>query len=498
MRKFLPALLVLSVFTVRAQQYRVPASGINPYKTGQTLYQSDLLPIRQSAVFTISPDIEFGRSKHYFFKGLLKTAVAGTVAYKVNQTSAPAIKQETMPGRRGFGLSLGVGLAAGSPDYIKAFGSLRHSKLVYTFYNKKKQPISRKVVKWKGGKTKPVEGIAPEDGFLQVSFINGNKKIMSAGDMFINIHRKNKGKSKSTQLLNTARGGEGGGGNEDPEDAPLITFDLNGIEISFWDHNHNGEIDGYSYADGNGVVIGNVTEYGNFYDYNMSDVLTDYNPDQWGDMDQYLEWYDYYYFDGNEPAPATDTIKNNIIAPCLNNPLTAILNSSNNVIALLIKSVFGSSSSFTLSINQVPYTSQGGPGETHLPLSIGNGISMIQIDLAKYELDGASQEFTAAAILHEMVHAYLLTQPNFPTDLTAQHEYMLQNYTDTIATALQQLYPSLSSDTAISLAMGGYGGIQNNNPTLWDSVVTSHSITDQLISGVNTRHKTGIAGTPCQ
>jgi hypothetical protein len=118
--------------------------------------------------------------------------------------------------------------------------------------------------------------------------------------------------------------------------------------------------------------------------------------------------------------------------------------------------------------------------------------------MSRVNLDGASQEYAAAAILHEIYHAYMLTQSNMPTDLQGQHEYMMQNYTSNIAAALQAMFPNLDAATATALALGGYGGVQANDPAFWNTILAANNVTDAQVTHANTYYKDGLSGTACQ
>ena len=105
------------------------------------------------------------------------------------------------------------------------------------------------------------------------------------------------------------------------------------------------------------------------------------------------------------------------------------------------------------------------------------------------------------AVLHEIYHAYLDAQDGLPfnpeTDLEPSHEYMMQHYTDDIAAALKTMFPSLDDATATALALGGYGDVQNINPTFWNTTLSNNHVTNAQVTHVNTYYENGSEGTLC-
>ncbi|MEI9943929.1 MAG: hypothetical protein WDN26_06860 [Chitinophagaceae bacterium] len=125
----------------------------------------------------------------------------------------------------------------------------------------------------------------------------------------------------------------------------------------------------------------------------------------------------------DDPPAPEDTITNNTSYKCLKNAIDTLLIKSSDSISKLVRNTFSSNSPYSLAFYSPMYVSTGMPAETTM-----NTDSLISIAFSKVEINGGSQEFIFSAVLHEMVHALLVTDPNVPQDLQGQHTYMLQNY----------------------------------------------------------------------
>lgn len=142
MHKLLLTFLVLSSFTAWAQseqkpqprQYLIRAAGLGPFEKGEILNESPLLPVQKLDSFVITPQVEKEGHKNFFLRGLLKTIGAGLFAYKAKKTVDG--KRETRA--NGIGLLLGVGLAAGAPDYIRAVRGKQDPQVFLSLYDKEK------------------------------------------------------------------------------------------------------------------------------------------------------------------------------------------------------------------------------------------------------------------------------------------------------------------------------------------------------------------------
>ncbi len=75
------------------------------------------------------------------------------------------------------------------------------------------------------------------------------------------------------------------------------------------------------------------------------------------------------------------------------------------------------------------------------------------IHLNKDVLSTSSQEYIAATIMHEALHAYMDYQGIDIGD--EQHKAMAAKYINTMATDLKNMFPTLTNDAAYALAWGG-------------------------------------------
>ncbi|PZX60037.1 hypothetical protein LX80_02603 [Hydrotalea sandarakina] len=104
-------------------------------------------------------------------------------------------------------------------------------------------------------------------------------------------------------------------------------------------------------------------------------------------------------------------------------------------------------------------------------------------------------------LIHEIVHAYIFTNPEVLNGLT-QHAYMLQNYIDGIIGSLQTFFPSLTSQQAASLALGGLGDDITGTQAFAD-VLTKYGFTTNMNSRdyfafYSKLYEYGTSGTSCK
>lgn len=122
-------------------------------------------------------------------------------------------------------------------------------------------------------------------------------------------------------------------------------------------------------------------------------------------------------------------------------------------------------------------------------------------------LSGASQEYKAAVIMHEIIHTSLtvnnLSNANagiYPPS-GYQHYQMLIGYTDEMVLALTNFFPDLTLEQAKSLALDGLGSVVRATPE-FDALVTRWGFNNITNSTQNwayflRKHEVGEKGTPC-
>jgi hypothetical protein len=103
----------------------------------------------------------------------------------------------------------------------------------------------------------------------------------------------------------------------------------------------------------------------------------------------------------------------------------------------------------------------------------------------------SSQEYTAATILHEIIHAYLGAYMNVERSNGAQHPRMVYDYcVDWMASKLMSLYPNLTLAQATGLA---WVGLQKDVPGAYNALPEELRASYSL---ANTMFRSGSSGTP--
>jgi hypothetical protein len=135
--------------------------------------------------------------------------------------------------------------------------------------------------------------------------------------------------------------------------------------------------------------------------------------------------------------------------------------------------------------------------ENGQPLILGGNIT-----LNSTRLTHASQEYVAATIAHEMVHAYLNadayldpTGPSITEDFM-QHEAVITVYINDIKTIVKRINPSISDKDCYGLALYGTK-VELTNPTLFNALLTKYGFTQQQLIDLNDAHRRGTKGVVC-
>jgi hypothetical protein len=198
---------------------------------------------------------------------------------------------------------------------------------------------------------------------------------------------------------------------------------------------------------------------------------------------------------------AVDTIYNNLTNPCLVSAKDDITNNQyKNFLTQLYQKFFtGAGASINLTFSQnSSITYDGAPA---VALSLPPAGNNWTIQLNPTFANTASQQFLAAAILHELMHAYTnIAQTNNPTNTTlgtqlGQHEFMMETFTPAAITLLESAF-GLSAQDATALALSGYGDLWANST---DSayMVNTFGITAANANTIANNYFSGTAGTVC-
>ena len=106
-------------------------------------------------------------------------------------------------------------------------------------------------------------------------------------------------------------------------------------------------------------------------------------------------------------------------------------------------------------------------------------------------MENASQEYIAATIMHELIHAYMGAYMGIVRNNDTQHPLMVGTYAvQHMAGSLESLFPGLSHEHAMAMAWQGL----DTTPT-W---ILSMSMGEKfVIQNINDQYKNHALGTPC-
>jgi hypothetical protein len=187
-------------------------------------------------------------------------------------------------------------------------------------------------------------------------------------------------------------------------------------------------------------------------------------------------------------------IEDILIFPCFKNTWNLVKSSNlNSNLTKIIFDVFGGSAKFNITIVEKGnvYNSNGDEviANTTRPAPNGQGGFDFTISLSTSQMENSSKEFIAATIYHELLHAYLRTEQGL-TSQSLQHNVMAEKYVSSLASTLQILFPSLSSNHASNLAWGGL-------TAFFPYQSFAGTVTQNLINLDNAYFQSGTYGTKC-
>jgi hypothetical protein len=189
-----------------------------------------------------------------------------------------------------------------------------------------------------------------------------------------------------------------------------------------------------------------------------------------------------------------DSVALELENPCLQAMVTkAVYENLNNQISRIINLVFENSELYDLSFHEDSNLSDTTLGEA-LVTHQTNGRILADIYLNVNVLKNSSQEMVISTIFHEVLHSYLkYSTPPEAQKYFNDHEAMANEYLSLMTSALQNLFPALSSKTAQALSWGGL-----NETAAWKKLVSSNPTKANEIIQINLNHVNGTSGTDCQ
>ncbi len=194
---------------------------------------------------------------------------------------------------------------------------------------------------------------------------------------------------------------------------------------------------------------------------------------------------------GQGPLPQ---ILNNVQDTCLHEMVDqAVSRDCQNSISRFVNNVFGQSNTFHIGFYDAHLPVIGGDAgkATCRPLQTPNNFKVtVTLNSSPGALHGASSEFVAATIFHEVLHGWIDLMGPIDPNGTIGHETMAEPANiERMALALKEMYPNMSDQDARDLA---WGGLEETN------AYAALSYADKTrIAMTNADYLYGNKGTPC-
>jgi len=193
------------------------------------------------------------------------------------------------------------------------------------------------------------------------------------------------------------------------------------------------------------------------------------------------------------PIPSSvNTITDSVTNPCLKTIIDNLTNNSTiqTDVTNILRNTFGVSDQVNLTFLEATLPS------TEDANTSGDQKDNFQITFNTPQIANASKEFLLETTMHEIFHAYLDENPNINAGF-GQHVYMIQNYVNTEVQTLQAVFPNLSTHDAECLVLGGFGVLQQNNPSVFNTALATYNLSASDVQNTNDSYQSGNSGTHC-
>jgi hypothetical protein len=193
---------------------------------------------------------------------------------------------------------------------------------------------------------------------------------------------------------------------------------------------------------------------------------------------------------GDDTEDLIDSLTIQLQEPCFINTISNlnINNGLRSQIGSILHSCFPNWTPNDFSIEQKCYSDTLLDAKHYTSASTGGPIT---IKLNECAINNASQEYVAATLFHELLHAFFTTQGKMSE--LQQHESMATAYVDALKSTLLDYFPSLSNNEALALAWGGLEGT-----TAWQNKVQGNPALVNTYKTLSDNHRWGNSGTNCK
>jgi hypothetical protein len=196
------------------------------------------------------------------------------------------------------------------------------------------------------------------------------------------------------------------------------------------------------------------------------------------------------------------SIYNQTQSPCIKSAVDRLSDTNlANKINVLIHNVFWDSPNVNLTIIEDPnLTVDGNPHEAATTRAQQSGTTLsieIRLNPTYFDFANTTSEYITAVVYHEAVHAYLLSQ-GMASITFVQHQYFLYNYLGSVSAALNEVFPSMSYDDSIGLAIYGIRELYKLNPQKFENELDKYSIKNySAFQYVGEQYRNKEKGTAC-
>lgn len=198
---------------------------------------------------------------------------------------------------------------------------------------------------------------------------------------------------------------------------------------------------------------------------------------------------------GGGDSPLPETI-NNVENPCIRAMVfDAISRDCQNKITNFVNTAFSTNEHFHLVFYDKPLGVIVGEDANTVcgpsgPVSNGDNKVTITLNNSPGTLNGASTEYIAITIFHEILHAWIDMRSTGPISEQASHELMAtETNLNLMANALLEMYPNISPQDAIDMAWGGL-----STTDAWAALTENIK---NRIKQTNLDYKSQLKGTAC-
>lgn len=184
-----------------------------------------------------------------------------------------------------------------------------------------------------------------------------------------------------------------------------------------------------------------------------------------------------------------DSLKIDLTDPCFINTINnlSINNGLRSQLGSILTSCFPNWAPNNFIIEQQCYSDTLLDGQHYTSATA----STIIIKLNECAINNASQEYVAATLFHELLHAFFTTQGRMSQ--LQEHESMATAYADALRSTLKEYFPNLSDNEALALAWGGLEGT-----VAWQNKVQNDPTLVNTYKTLSDNHRWGNSGTNCK